>query len=44
MTKKLWFQVGIAILLTLLIIKYFVEIHFIFNPIIIIFKTILVPL
>lgn len=44
MTKKLWFQVGIAILIGLLIIKYFVEINFIFNPIIIIFKTILVPL
>ena len=43
-TKKLWFQVGIAILLGLLIIKYFVEIHFIFNPLIIIFKTILIPL
>ena len=44
MTKKLWFQVGIAILIGLLIIKYFVEIHFIFNPLIIIFETILVPL
>ena len=44
MTKKLWFQTGIAILIGLLIIKYFVEINFIFNPIIIIFKTILVPL
>ncbi len=44
MTKKLWFQAGIAILLVLLIIKYFVEINFIFNPIIIIFKTILIPL
>ena len=44
MTQKLWFQVGIATLIGLLIIKYFVEIHFIFNPLIIIFKTILVPL
>ena len=44
MTQKLWFQVGIAILIGLLIIKYFVEIHFIFNPLVIIFKTILVPL
>lgn len=44
MTKKLWFQAGVGILLALLIVKYFVEIHWIFNPIFIIFKTILVPL
>lgn len=44
MTRKLWFQVGVGILITLLIIKYFIEIHTIFNPIIIIFTTILVPL
>ena len=44
MTRKLWFQVGVGILLTLLIIKYFIEIHAIFNPIVIIFTTILVPL
>lgn len=44
MTRKLWFQVGIGILITLLIIKYFIEIHAIFNPIVIIFTTILVPL
>ncbi|MGN7477841.1 AI-2E family transporter [Solibacillus silvestris] len=44
MTRKLWFQVGIGILISLLIIKYFIEIHAIFNPIVIIFTTILVPL
>lgn len=44
MTKKLWFQVGIGILIALLILKYFLEIYWIFNPILIIFKTILVPL
>ena len=44
MTKKLWFQVGIGLLIALLIIKYFVEIHWIFNPIVIIFKTIFIPL
>lgn len=44
MTKKLWFQVGVGLLIALLIIKYFIEIHAIFNPIVIIFKTILVPL
>lgn len=44
MTRKLWFQVGVGILLTLLILKYFIEIHAIFNPLVIIFTTILVPL
>ncbi|MEK4626882.1 MAG: AI-2E family transporter [Solibacillus sp.] len=44
MTKKLWFQVGIGVLISLLIIKYFIEIKSIFNPIIIIFNTILIPL
>lgn len=43
MTRKLWFQVGIGIIIMLLIIKYFIEIHSIFNPIVIIFKTILIP-
>ncbi|MED3662223.1 AI-2E family transporter [Ureibacillus sp. FSL K6-8385] len=43
MTKKLWFQVGIGILIALLIIKYVIEIHWIFNPIVIIIKTIFVP-
>lgn len=44
MTHKLWFQTGIGVLITLLIVKYFIEIHWIFSPIVIIFKTILVPL
>lgn len=44
MTQKLWFQVGIGLLIALLIIKYVIEIHWIFNPIVIIFKTILIPL
>lgn len=44
MTKKLWFQAGVGILLALLIIKYFVEIQWIFSPAIIILKTIFVPL
>ncbi|MEG0383589.1 AI-2E family transporter [Solibacillus cecembensis] len=43
MTRKIWFQVGIGIIIMLLIIKYFIEIHAIFNPIVIIFKTILIP-
>lgn len=44
MTRKVWFQVGVGILLTLLIIKYFIEIHWIFSPLGIILKAIFVPL
>lgn len=44
MTKKAWFQVGIGILIALLIIKYAIEIHWLFSPIFIIIKTIFVPL
>ncbi|BAQ09616.1 permease [Bacillus sp. OxB-1] len=44
MTKKLWFQVGVGILLALLIIKYFMEINSIFAPIVIIAKAIFLPL
>ena len=44
MTKKLWFQAGVGILLTILIIKFFIDIYWIFTPIVIIFTTILVPL
>lgn len=44
MTKKAWFQVGIGILIALLIIKYVIEINWIFKPIVIIIKTIFVPL
>lgn len=44
MTKKLWFQWGVALLIGLLIIKFFIEIHWIFNPLFIIFNTILIPL
>lgn len=44
MTKKLWFQVGVGILLSLLIIKYFMEIKGIFSPLLIIAKAIFIPL
>ena len=44
MTKKLWFQVGVGILLAILIIKYFLEISFLFGPVVIIIKTIILPL
>jgi len=43
-TKKVWFQVGIGMIITLLIIKYVVEIHWIFSPLYIIIKTIFIPL
>ncbi len=44
LTRKLWFQVGIGILLSLLIIKYIVEVNWLFQPIFIIIKTIFIPL
>lgn len=44
MTRKLWFQVAVGILLALLIIKFFVEVKWLFEPIIIIIKTIFIPL
>lgn len=44
MTRKLWFQAGIAILLALLIAKYFMEIKGVFSPLLIIAKTIFIPL
>ena len=44
MTKKLWFQVGAGILLTLLIIKYFMEIKGIFTPLVIVAQAIFIPL
>ena len=44
MTKKLWFQVGVGILLAMLIIKYFMEIQGIFSPLVIIAKAIFIPL
>lgn len=44
MTRKLWFQFGIGILLILFIIKYFVEVNWILSPISIVLKTIFYPL
>ena len=44
MTRKLWFQAGVGILLALLIAKYFMEIKGIFSPLLIIAKTIFIPL
>ncbi|MBQ0139150.1 MAG: AI-2E family transporter [Kurthia sp.] len=44
MTKKLWFQAGVGILLTLLIFKLFIEIKHIFYPIAVILGAIFIPL
>jgi len=44
LTRKLWFQLGIGILLALLIIKYFSEVSWIVIPIILTLSTIFIPL
>ncbi|WP_033542239.1 AI-2E family transporter [Planococcus sp. CAU13] len=44
MTNKLWFQAGIGIILTLVIIRLFIEVQGIFDPLFIIAGTIFVPL
>lgn len=44
LTKKLWFQAGVGILLTLLIFKLFIEIKHIFYPIAVILGAIFIPL
>jgi len=43
-TKKVWFQVGIGMIIALLIIKYVIEVHWILSPLYIIIKTIFIPL
>lgn len=44
MTRKVWFQVAVGILLALLIVKFFIEVNWIFAPLLIIARTIFVPL
>ena len=44
MTKKLWFQVGVGLLLGLVIIRMFMEVKGIFSPLLIIGQTIFLPL
>lgn len=44
MTKKVWFQLAIGVLLFLLIIKYVVEVKWLFEPIFIVIKSIFIPL
>lgn len=44
MTHKAWFQWGVGILLALLIIKFFLEVNWLLNPLLIILKAVAVPL
>ncbi|MCM3612188.1 AI-2E family transporter [Planococcus sp. MERTA32b] len=44
MTNKLWFQAGVGIILALVIIRLFIEVQGIFDPLFIIAGTIFVPL
>lgn len=44
MTRKLWFQFGIGIILAILIIKFSVDIKWVFRPFLVILKTIFIPL
>lgn len=44
MTNKLWFQAGVGIILALVIIRLFIEVQGIFDPLFIIAQTIFVPL
>lgn len=44
MTSKLWFQAGIGIILALVIIRLFIEVQAIFDPLFIIAQTVFVPL
>lgn len=44
MTNKLWFQVGIGVILALVIIRLFIEVQGIFEPLFIIAQTIFIPL
>ncbi|MDO5376001.1 lipoteichoic acid biosynthesis protein CozEa [Staphylococcus rostri] len=44
MTNKVWFRSGVALLLLFLLIKLFIEVNFIFKPIIVIIQSILLPL
>ena len=44
LTNKLWFQTGVGIILALVIIRLFIEVQGIFDPLFIIAGTIFVPL
>lgn len=44
LTRKLWFQLGVGILLSILIINFFIEIKWIFSPLVVVAKSIFIPL
>lgn len=44
MTKKLWFQIGVGILLSLIILKFVVDVKWVFSPLLIVGKTIFMPI
>ena len=44
MTHKAWFQWGVGILLALLIVKFFLEVNWLLNPLLVILKAVAVPL
>ena len=44
MTKKLWFQLGVGILLSLIILKFMVDVKWVFSPLLIVGKTIFMPI
>lgn len=44
MTRKVWFQVAIGLLLALFIVKYFLEVKWILSPILIVLETVFYPL
>src|SRR5690625_4548105 len=44
LTKRLWFQVGIGIIISLIIIKFLVEVMWIFSPVGVVVKSIFIPL
>lgn len=44
MTNKAWFQWGVGILIALLIVKFFLEVNWLFHPLLVILKAVAVPL
>ena len=43
MLNKVWFRTGIMLIILFVLIKLIMEVHVIFNPIIIIVKSVLLP-
>lgn len=44
MTKKVWFQLAVGLLLTLFIVKYLLEVKWILSPILIVLQSVFYPL